>query len=98
MMRTNFRIFAIFSGAILFSMVREWCAPSSCARAILMPSLAPARPGRLLRLFRRFALADFLYGIKNEKPSNTYSCFPSFATGFTSPRRTSWIAVTTLGR
>ena len=36
--------------------------------------------------------------IKNEKPSNKYSCFPSLETGFTSPRRTCCIAVTTLRR
>src|SRR5271157_320074 len=40
----------------------------------------------------------FCYCIKNENPSNRYSCFPSLATGFTSPRRTCWIATTTFGR
>lgn len=32
-------IFVLFSAAILFSMVREWNAPVSCARAnILLPA------------------------------------------------------------
>jgi hypothetical protein len=39
-MRTNRFIFAIFAAAILFSMVREWSAPVSCARSILLPSVS----------------------------------------------------------
>jgi hypothetical protein len=30
-------IFAVFAAALLFSMVREWCAPVACVRAILLP-------------------------------------------------------------
>jgi hypothetical protein len=31
-MRARRLIFALFAGALLFSMVREWSAPSSCLR------------------------------------------------------------------
>ena len=34
-----------------------------------------------------FSLISY-YRIRNENPSNKYSCFPSVATDFTSPRRT----------
>jgi hypothetical protein len=37
-MRTKRLIFALFSAAILFSMVREWSAPVACARAVLIPA------------------------------------------------------------
>ncbi len=40
-------IFAIFATAILFSMLREWSAPTACARGLLVtpapPSTAPPR-------------------------------------------------------
>jgi hypothetical protein len=36
-MRRNRFIFAFFAAAILVSMIREWSAPASCARADLMP-------------------------------------------------------------
>jgi hypothetical protein len=39
-MRSNRFIFAVFSAAILFSMVREWNTPVACARSILLPTLA----------------------------------------------------------
>ncbi|MFZ0289011.1 MAG: hypothetical protein WBW98_08500 [Candidatus Sulfotelmatobacter sp.] len=35
-MRRDRLIFAFFAAAILFSMVREWSAPASCARALLI--------------------------------------------------------------
>jgi hypothetical protein len=35
MMRSNRMFLALFAAAILFSMVREWSAPVSCARANL---------------------------------------------------------------
>jgi hypothetical protein len=35
-MKTNRLMLALFSAAILFSMVREWSAPVSCARGILI--------------------------------------------------------------
>jgi len=44
------------------------------------------------------AFHELPYRIRNEKSSNTYSCFPSLATGFTLPPRTCWIAAATLGR
>lgn len=31
--------FALFATALLFSMVREWSAPVSCARSSLLPSV-----------------------------------------------------------
>jgi hypothetical protein len=33
-------ILALFSAAILVSMIREWNAPVICARSILFPSVA----------------------------------------------------------
>lgn len=30
--------FAIFAAAILFAMLREWSAPQTCARSILLPA------------------------------------------------------------
>ena len=36
MMRKDRLVFAFFAAAILFSMVREWSAPVSCARALLI--------------------------------------------------------------
>jgi len=37
--------FAVFAAAILFSMIRQWSVPASCARAILIPTIA-AEPAR----------------------------------------------------
>jgi hypothetical protein len=45
-MRKNRLIFALFSAAILFSMVREWSAPVACARSILISSVPAAPPRR----------------------------------------------------
>jgi hypothetical protein len=42
-MRTNRLIFALFSAAILFSMVREWSAQVACARTILIPPASAKR-------------------------------------------------------
>jgi hypothetical protein len=39
-MRTNRFTFALFAAAILFSMIREWSAPASCTRTILIPTVA----------------------------------------------------------
>jgi hypothetical protein len=40
-MRNKRLIFALFSAAILFSMIREWSAPVTCARTSFLAS-APA--------------------------------------------------------
>jgi hypothetical protein len=45
-MRTNRLTFALFSAAILFSMVREWSAPIACARTVLLSSVPSAPPRR----------------------------------------------------
>ena len=39
-MKNKRLILALFSAAILFSMVREWNAPVVCVRALLAPSVA----------------------------------------------------------
>jgi hypothetical protein len=44
-MGRNRFIFALFAAAILFSMVREWRAPTACMRTIFLSS-APAAPSR----------------------------------------------------
>jgi len=41
-MRNKRLVFALFSAAILFSMVREWNAPVSCARVNFAPSVSAA--------------------------------------------------------
>ena len=38
-MKRNRLILALFSAAILFSMVREWSAPVACARTLLAPRI-----------------------------------------------------------
>jgi len=44
MMRSKFLVLALFSAAILFSMVREWNAPVSCLRIDDPTSAAAASP------------------------------------------------------
>jgi hypothetical protein len=43
--RSNRLILALFSAAILFSMIREWTATVACARTVLIPSQL-AQPGQ----------------------------------------------------
>ncbi|HSY93347.1 MAG TPA: hypothetical protein VK812_18435 [Candidatus Binatus sp.] len=39
-MRSQRLTFVFFAAAILFSMVREWNAPATCTRSILVSSIA----------------------------------------------------------
>jgi hypothetical protein len=39
-MKNQHLAFALFAAAILFSMMREWSAPSACVRAFLPPTVA----------------------------------------------------------
>ena len=45
-MRSRYLVFAFFAAAMLFSMVREWSAPTGCARLVMTGKVhtRPLRP------------------------------------------------------
>src|SRR6267154_3209538 len=62
----------------------------ACLSCSAVPSIGSETPQPVTEFFP--------YRMRNENPSNTYSCFPSLEIGLTSPRRTCCMAVTTFGK